>query len=47
MFKKVRARTDAKSRCLSAKVVNLWNTCDKEQKVCDEPCQFKKMYKKR
>ncbi len=45
MFKKVRARTNAKSRCLSVKGVNLWNKCDKELKVCNSLCQFKKMYK--
>ncbi len=42
---KVRARTNAKSRCLSVKGVNLWNKCDKGLKVCNSPCQFKKMYK--
>ncbi len=34
-----------KSRCLSVKGVNLWNKCDKELKVCNSLCQFKKMYK--
>ncbi len=33
MFKKVRARTNAKSRCLSVKGVDLWNKGDKELKV--------------
>ncbi len=32
MFKKVRARTNVKSRCLSVKG---WNKCDKELKVCN------------
>ncbi len=45
MFKKVRARTNAKSRCLSVKGVNLWNKGDKELKVCNSLCKFKKMYK--
>ncbi len=44
MFKKVRARTNAKSRCLSVKGVNLWNKCDKELKLCNSLCQFKKIY---
>ncbi len=45
MFKKVRARTNAKSRCLSVKGVHLWNKGDKELKVCHSLCKFKKMYK--
>ncbi len=45
MFKKVRARTNAKSRCLSVKGVHLWNKGDKELKVCNSLCKFKKMYK--
>ncbi len=45
MLKKVRARTNVKSRCLSVKGVNLWNKCDKELKVFNSLCQFKKMYK--
>ncbi len=44
MFKKARARTNAKSRFLSVKGVNLWNKCDKERKVCNSLCQFKKMH---
>ncbi len=44
MFKNVRARTNAKSRFLSVKGVNLWNKCDKELKVCNSLCQFKKMH---
>ncbi len=44
MFKKVRARTNAKSRCLSVKGVNLWNKCDKELKLRNSLCQFKQMY---
>ncbi len=45
MFKKVRARTNAKSRCLSVKGVHLWNKGDKELKVSISLCKFKKMYK--
>ncbi len=44
MFKKVRARTNAKV-CLSVKGVHLWNKGDKEFKVCNSLCKFKKMYK--
>ncbi len=46
MFINVRARTNAKSRCLSVKGVHLWNKGDKELKVCNSLCKFKKMYKK-
>ncbi len=45
MFKKVRARTNAKSRCLSVKGVHRCNKGDKELKVCNSLCRFKKMYK--
>ncbi len=44
MFKKGRARTNAKSRCLSVKGVNIWNKCDKELKLCNSLCQFKNIY---
>lgn len=45
MFKKVRARTNAKNRCISVNGVNLRNKCDKELKLCNSLCKFKKMYK--
>ncbi len=41
MFKKVRARTNAKSRCLSVKGVHLWNKGDKELKVCNSLANLK------
>lgn len=36
------ARTNIKSRCVSAKGVNLWNGCDEEFKKCSSLCVIKK-----
>ncbi len=34
-----------KTMCLWVNVVNIWNTCDEELKVCNTLCQFKNISK--
>ncbi len=45
LFKKLRARTNIESRCVSVKGVSLWNGCDEELKVCSSVCMLKRMFK--
>lgn len=45
MFMKTKARTNVKQRCISVKGANLWNSLDKEMKMCNTLFKFKSTYK--
>ena len=45
IFKKTKARTNSKGRCLSVIGVNLWNALDNEIKMSKSIKTYKKLYK--
>ena len=47
IFKGTTPKTNTKERCLSVRGVQIWNSLDKELKMCTSITKFKKMYKTR